>query len=642
MLYVTLSETYQQLYNYEAETHEPSEHLREHLNQYYDEFVEKYGNLNEKKNVKFILMDANGRDALALERGENGRFVKADIFDHPVSFAVDEVTSVDTPLEALTASLNKYGVVNLEYMSSLVDMDEDSLVDNLEGHIYYNPLVSSYEVKDRFIAGNVVAKADNVRAWIDHEEERIKDFPGYDGVEPFIALSKDSLNALEEARPRRIEFDELDFNFGERWIPTGIYSAYMSYLFHTDVKIAYSSSMDEYSAEASRKNMTIWEEFCVRGYYRTYDGMSLLKHALHNTVPDIKKSAGKDENGNDIKVPDNEAIQLANTKIDEIRNGFSEWLEAQSPEFKEKLVDLYNDKFNCFVRPQYDGSHQTFPELNMKLLGDRYGIHSIYQSQKDCIWMLKQNGGGVCDHEVGTGKTLIMCIAAHEMKRLGLAHKPMIIGLKANVAEIAMTYQSAYPNARILFADEKSFKADNRVNFFNQIKNNDYDCVIMSHDQFGKIPQSPEMQQQILQAELDTVEENLEVLKQQGHDVSRGMLKGLIKRKENLTAKIATIQYQMDQNKDAVVDFKQMGIDHIFVDESHQFKNLMFNTRHDRVAGLGNSEGSQRALNLLYAIRTIQERTGKRPRCYFSQRYDNQQLAHRIVPAVQVSTPERA
>ena len=611
MLYVTLSETYQQLYNYEAETHEPSEHLREHLNQYYDEFVEKYGNLNEKKNVKFILMDANGRDALALERGENGRFVKADIFDHPVSFAVDEVTSVDTPLEALTASLNKYGVVNLEYMSSLVDMDEDSLVDNLEGHIYYNPLVSSYEVKDRFIAGNVVAKADNVRAWIDHEEERIKDFPGYDGVEPFIALSKDSLNALEEARPRRIEFDELDFNFGERWIPTGIYSAYMSYLFHTDVKIAYSSSMDEYSAEASRKNMTIWEEFCVRGYYRTYDGMSLLKHALHNTVPDIKKSAGKDENGNDIKVPDNEAIQLANTKIDEIRNGFSEWLEAQSPEFKEKLVDLYNDKFNCFVRPQYDGSHQTFPDLNMKILGDRYGISSIYQSQKDCIWMLKQNGGGICDHEVGTGKTLIMCIAAHEMKRLGLAHKPMIIGLKANVAEIAMTYQSAYPNARILFADEKSFKADKRVDFFNNIKNNDYDCVIMSHDQFGKIPQSPEMQQQILQAELDTVEENLEVLKQQGHDISRGMLKGLIKRKENLTAKIATIQYQMDQNKDNVVDFKQMGIDHIFVDESHQFKNLMFNTRHDRIAGLGNSEGSQRALNLLYAIRTIQERTGK-------------------------------
>ena len=611
MLYITISETYQQLYNYEAETHEPSKHLREHLNQYYDEFVERYGNLNDKRNVRFIMGDANGRDALGLERSENGTIVKADIFDHPVSFSVDEVASVDTPMEALTASLNKYGGVNLEYMSSLVDMDEDTIIRNLEGHIYYNPLVENYEIKDRFIAGNVVAKAEAVKAWIDREEERIKDFPGYDGVEPFIAMSRDSLKALEEARPRRIEFDELDFNFGERWIPAGIYSAYMSDLYETDVRIAYSSSMDEYSAEASRKNMKIWEEFCVRGYYRTYDGMSLLRHALHNTVPDIKKSIGKDDDGHDIKVPDNEAIQLANSKIDEIRNGFSEWLEAQSPEFKEKLVDLYNDKFNCFVRPQYDGSHQTFPDLNMKMLGDRYGISSIYPSQKDCIWMLKQNGGGICDFEVGCGKTLIMCVAAHEMKRLGLAHKPMIIGLKANVAEIAMTYQSAYPNARILFADEKSFKADKRVDFFNNIKNNDYDCVIMSHDQFGKIPQSPEMQQQILQAELDTVEENLEVLKQQGHDISRGMLKGLIKRKENLTAKIATIQYQMEQNKDAVVDFKQMGIDHIFVDESHQFKNLMFNTRHDRVAGLGNSEGSQRALNLLYAIRTIQERTGK-------------------------------
>ncbi len=611
MLYITLSETYQQLYHFEAETHEEDADMREHLNQYYDEFVDRYGNLNEKQNVKFILMDANGRDALALERGENGHFVKADIFDHPVSFAVDEVTSVDTPMEALTASLNKFGEVNLEYMSSLVDMEQDAMTDSLAGHIYYNPLVSNFEIADRFIAGNVVQKAEEVKEWVNREEERIKNFPGFDGVEPFIDLSKESLKALEEAIPRKITFDELDFNFGERWIPTGIYSAYMSHLYGTEVNIAYSSSMDEYSCDARHKNMKIWEEFCVRGYYRVYDGMSLLKHALHNTVPDIKKSIGKDENGHDIKVPDSEAIQLANTKIDEIRNGFSDWLEAQSPEFKDRLVDLYNSKFNCYVRPHYDGSHQKFPDLNMKLLGDRYHINSVYQSQKDCVWMLIQNGGGICDHQVGTGKTLIMCMAAHEMKRLGLVNKPMIIGMKANVAEIAMTYQTAYPNARILYADAKSFTAANRVNFFNQIKNNDYDCIIMSHDQFGKIPQSPEMQQQILQAELDTVEENLEVIKQQGHDISRGMLKGLLKRKENLTAKITTIQYQMEQSKDSVVDFKQMGIDHIFVDESQCFKNLMFNTRHDRVAGLGNSEGSQRSLNLLYAIRTIQERTGR-------------------------------
>ena len=400
MLYITLSETYQQLYHYEAETHEENADMREHLNEYYDEFVDRYGNLNEKQNAKFILMDANGRDALALERGENGHFVKADIFDHPVAFAVDEVTSVDTPMEALSASLNKYGEVNLEYMGSLVDMEQDAMIDSLAGHIFYNPLVANYEIADRFIAGNVVQKAEEVKAWIDSEEERIKDFPGYDGVEPFIELSKESLKALEEATPRRITFDELDFNFGERWIPTGIYSAYMSNLYGTEVKIVYAPSMDEYSVDAQHKNMKIWEEFCVRGHYRTYDGMNLLKHALHNTVPEIKKCIGQDENGHDIKVPDAEAIQLANTKIDEIRNGFTEWLEAQSPEFKEQLVDMYNRKFNCFVRPHYDGSHQTFPDINMKLLGERCNVKSIYQSQKDCVWMLKQNGGGICDHEV--------------------------------------------------------------------------------------------------------------------------------------------------------------------------------------------------------------------------------------------------
>ena len=598
MLYVTMSETYQQLYDYEAATQEPSEHLREHLNQYYDEFVERYGHLNEKANAKLIMLDANGMDSLALERAEAGLFVKADIFDHPVAFNIHEVTSVDTPMEALAASLNKYGDVRLGYMSSLVDMDENRLAEELKGHIYFNPLVSEYETADRFVAGNVVKKAEMIEQWI-------KDHDAHD------SRIDESLSALKEAVPRRITFEELDFNFGERWIPTGIYSAYMTHFYDTDVKVVYSPMLDEYSVTNSGGNMKIWEEYCVRGQYRSYDGMSLLKHALHNTVPEIKKCIGQDDHGNDIKVPDSEAIQLANSKIEEIRDGFTEWLEAQSPEFKERLVDLYNRKFNCFVRPRYDGSHQTFPGLNLKMLADRYGIHSIYSSQKDCVWMLKQNGGGIADHQVGTGKTLIMCIAAHEMKRLGMVHKPMIIGLKANVADIAMTYQTAYPDARILYADEKSYTAQNRVRFFNNIRNNDYDCIIMSHDQFGKIPQSPEMQQQILQAELDTVEENLEVVKQQGHDVSRGMLKGLIKRKENLTAKIATIQYQMEQNKDAVVDFKQMGIDHIFVDESHQFKNLMFNTRHDRVAGLGNSEGSQRALNLLYAIRTIQERTGK-------------------------------
>ena len=201
-----------------------------------------------------------------------------------------------------------------------------------------------------------------------------------------------------------------------------------------------------------------------------------------------------------------------------------------------------------------------------RILGDKY-VRFGGEYIETCFHKGKQ--GALC-LAIGTGKTLIMCIAAHEMKRLNLAHKPMIIGLKANVAEIAATYQAAYPNARILYASEKDFSTANRVRFFNNIKNNDYDCVIMSHDQFGKIPQSPELQQRILQAELDTVEENLEVLRQQGKNVSRAMLKGLEKRKHNLEAKLEKVEHAIKSRTDDVVDFKQMGIDHIFIDESHQ------------------------------------------------------------------------
>ncbi len=596
-LYMAIRDSYQRLYTYEAEMHQENKTERFALNSSYDAFTERYGKLNAKENVKFLLMDSSGRDMLSLERAENGQFIKADIFDHPVTFSLDGVTHVDTPEEALSASLNRYGAANLDYMETLCDNSKEELISELKGRIFFNPLMDNYEIKDRFIAGNVVEKAERIEAWIkDHPQDERVD-------EAFLAL--------RDAAPRPITFDELDFNFGERWIPTGIYTAYIKHLFNTDVSIAYSETIDEYSVNCNSKNAKITDQYAVQGYYRKYDGINLLKNALVNTVPDITKSIGKDENGNDIKVRDSEAIQLANSKIDEIRNGFTDWLQEQSPEFQGRLANLYNRKFNCFVRPTYDGSHQSFPGLDLKALEKKYNIKEVYQSQKDCVWMLKQNGGGICDHEVGTGKTLIMSIAAQEMKRLGLAHKPMIIGLKANVAEIAECYRTAYPNAKILYATEKDFSMQNRVKFFNNIKNNDWDCVIMSHDQFGKIPQPTDLQQDILQKELDSVEESLDVLKTQGKDISRGMLKGLQKRKINLLAKLEKIEHDINSRTDDVVDFKQMGIDHLFVDESHQFKNLMFNTRHDRVAGLGNSEGSQKAINMLFALRTIQERTGK-------------------------------
>ena len=596
--YIEIRECYHRLYDYEAENHAEDREDRSRLNHLYNDYVARWGYFNQKANTDIIKMDATGVEMLFLERSENGRYVKADIFDHPTAFSTMELTIATDPMEALGASLNKYGAVELDYMSSLLpDMEESDIISSLEGRIYFNPEENAYEVADKFISGNVIEKAERIESWLldhpDHEE------------------AKQSLAALRAATPTPIPFADLDFNLGERWIPSKVYGRFASEFFGTDIGVSYHSNMDEYSIVCDHKNANIWHKYAVQGEFRRYDGINLLKHALHNTIPDINKSKEVTDKvtgeTKTIKVRDGHAIQMANAKIEEIRQGFVDWLGRTPDTFKQQLSDRYNRLFNCFVRPNFDGTHQTFPDLDLR----RLGIADLYKSQKDAVWMLKTNGGGICDHEVGAGKTLIMCTAAYEMKRLGLANKPMIIGLKANVFDIADTFRKAYPNAKLLYPGKNDFNKQNRQRIFNDIKNNDWDCIILTHEQFGMIPQALEIQEAIMQKELDSVEENLEVLRQQGRDISRGMLKGLEKRKQTLEAKLQNIQDSIAERKDDAVDFKMMGIDHLFVDESHQFKNLMFNTRHDRVSGLGNPDGSQRALNMLFAIRTIQERSGK-------------------------------
>lgn len=588
--YIDVRDVYQQLYNKEATFQTEQKEERENLNRLYDAFVKRYGNLNNVDNIKLIKIDSSGKEIPYLERVVGGVVHKADIFSRPVSFSITTLAT-DNPNEALAASLNKFGNVDLDYMSRISGITTDDLKEALHGRIFYNPLQKEYEISERWIAGNVVEKAEQVKTYLESNPNAVE--------------AKESLTALEEARPRRIEFEELDFNLGERWIPTGIYARFASHLFDTEVRIHYSESSDDFNINCTSKNVHIWDKYAVKSESRTYDGIALLKYALVNTTPDITKKIIIDDK--EVKVRDVEAIQMANTKIDEIRTAFTDWLHAQNDEFKNRLTDQYNNTFNCFVRPQYDGSHQDFPGLDRKALG----IEDLYSSQKDAVWMIKLNGGAICDHEVGAGKTLIMCTAAQEMKRLGMVHKPMIVGLKANVHEIAETYRTAYPHAKILYPGKEDFTPQKRQRIFGDIKNNDWDCVILTHDQFGMIPQSPEMQKEILQAELDSVQDNLSALEAQGNEISRGMLKGVIVRKQNLEVKLKTLEHDIENRKDDIVDFKMMGIDHLLVDESHRFKNLMFNTRHERVAGLGNMAGSQKAMNLLFAIRTIQERTGK-------------------------------
>ena len=275
-LYIEIRDTYHHLYENEAAAHAANPALRTMLNTLYDDFIRQFGNLNDRKNIDLFRMDAGNREILSLERYIDGRAVKADIFDHPVSYNINDITLTDDVHEALTASLNKYGNVDMAYMESLTDKSQSDLLEELRGRIFYNPLSKNYEIADRFISGNVMAKAE-------HIEEYLQSHP--DNGEARI-----SLEALRQSLPAPIPFEDLDFNFGERWIPAGVYSRYASWLFDTDVSVRYTASSDEYSIRADMTSPRIMNQYSVRSESRIFNGIALMRHAIHNTTPNITKT----------------------------------------------------------------------------------------------------------------------------------------------------------------------------------------------------------------------------------------------------------------------------------------------------------------------------------------------------------------
>ena len=645
-------DSYRRLYDYEAKEMQENTEMRKELNRLYDEYRLEWGPMNQEPNKK--MAKAINKELLTLEILEGSKWRKADIFDRPVAFSTDEMHSVTDAHEALAQSLNDYGKPDVRYMAALTGKSEEEICDELDGEIYYNPLSEEWEIKARFISGNVIEKMEKIEQT---HPQPLPEMEGSDYTQGGNAVTglttprpnregqgaglyiRRSLDALRAAIPEPIPFDELDFNLGERWVDTKIYEDFASEFFSmegdgygckVEVTVKYDRNLDQYACDSDRGNEKIYTQYAVSSEAsQSLDGMDLLVHALQNSCPKMMKYR-RDERGRKIqqgksyaKDEDPEATQKANTLIEEIRQGYQDWLLRQPKALRDGLAEKYNRLFNCHVKPQFDGSHQRFPGIDWQGLEAKYGIPQpvykdgkkvsggLYKSQEDCIWMLTMNGGGICDHEVGSGKTLIMCLAAHEMKRLGFCHKPMIIGLKANVAAIAETYMTAYPKARVLYAKHADYSGKERENFFNRMKNNDWDVVIMSHDQFGFIPQSDEVQSDVIREELSHLNESLSALYGSYDSVSSRLKRGLEKKKANLQSKLQDLQYSIRKRTDNVVDFKMMGIDHLFIDESHQFKNLGFTTRHDRVAGLGNSEGSKRAYNLLMAIRTIQQRTGR-------------------------------
>ncbi|MGN6802441.1 MAG: Eco57I restriction-modification methylase domain-containing protein [Ginsengibacter sp.] len=564
--------------------------LRKQLNECYEALVKGYGMLNTGTNPHRILKDeAFGLMILSsLERKEGNQYFKADILVQPL-IEKRKTFFTDNPLEALAKSLNEKGEVDIDFIAAMYGNTSEETIRSLGKHIYIDPSSGKWETADRFLSGNVVLKLKIAQSTLSKS--------------PGNAEFKRSYDALKTVLPEKIPFALLDFNLGERWIPQDYYNRFASALFELDAEVNYFPSVDSFKVTVNGSNAKTRNEFAVNTKSgKTTYGYILLEHALENTSPfyTYEIEAG----GKSVRVPDNDAIQLAHQKIESIRERFAEWLSQLPDKDKNFLEELYNETFNCYVLREYDGSHLEFPGLNKKNLG----IEDLYVSQKSSVWRIIQNRGALIDHEVGLGKTLTMVVAAHEMKRLGLVQKPMILALKSTVNQIRETYLKAYPYARVLAPGENDYTPSRRMRLFHEMKNNNWDCIILTHDQFGKIPQSPEIQRTIFQSELDCIEKDLFTLKEKGGEISRRLLRGLEIRKNNLHSRLQSILHDIEQKKDTGITFKDLGVDHLFVDESHKFKNLTFTTRHDRVAGLGNTQGSQKALNMLFAVRTLQDK----------------------------------
>lgn len=560
------------------------------LNRIYEEFTSKFGEINKSSNKRYILRDeAYGEVILAsLERKEGERFIKSDILEISLNKTTEHYRT-DDPIDALARCLNEKGNVDLDFIQIATGLTEEDVIRQLDSFIYLNPISNDWQTADNFLSGNVVKKL---------EECKLKN-----EAAPLNKHLQRSIEALTNVQPDPIPFELLDFNLGERWIPIDYYNNFATTLFDGNTEIHYFPSVDAFKVDANRNNSKINREFSVTPKSgRTMYGDSLLEYALENTAPFFTYEV---KNGDStIRVPDNDATQLAHQKIDKIRTEFIEWLQALPKEKKNELERLYNRTYNCNVLRKYDGSHLSFPGLDKQ----RLGIQDLYSSQKDAIWRIIQNRGALIDHEVGLGKTLTMIAAAAELKRLGIVKKPLILALKANVNQIADTYKKAYPGGKLLFPGENDFTPSSRTRIFHEIKNNNWDCLILTHDQFSKIPQAPEIQMQIFQKEIENLDRDLETIRDLGGTISKRLLKGLEIRRVNLSAQLNSVLKDIEDKKDTGINFREMGIDHLFIDESHKFKNLTFTSRHDRVAGLGNMTGSRKALNMLFAVRELQSK----------------------------------
>ena len=557
------------------------------LNRLYDRFTEKYGLINSRGNALAFADDSSYYLLCSLEMLDDEDKTKlkgkADMFTKRTIRQRQSVTSVDTAAEALALSIGEKARVDMAYMSQLTGKSENDIIDELNGVIFLDPVYGDWQTADEYLSGNVRQK-------LREAEKAAVDSPGY----------LPNVEALRAAQPKDLDASEIEVRLGATWIDKKYIQQFMFELLEPPVYARRSLEVNysEFTAEwnISGKNSIPYNDInarmtygtdCANAYKILEDTLNLRDVRIYDTV--------RDADGKEKRVLNSKETTLAQQKQQAIKDAFRDWI-WRDPDRRRELVQLYNERFNSTRPREYDGRHLIFPGMNPEI--------TLREHQLNAIAHDLYGGNTLLAHEVGAGKTFEMIAAAMEGKRLGLCQKSLFAVPNHLTEQWASEFLRLYPSANILVATKKDFETRNRKKFCARIATGDYDAVIIGHSQFERIPVSRERQERLLQEQIWEIEDGISELK--ASRAERFTIKELERTKKNLKAKLQKLHDAA--RKDDVVTFEQLGVDRLYVDEAHSFKNLFLYTKMRNVAGLSTTD-AQKSSDMLLKCRYIDELT---------------------------------
>ena len=561
---------------------------QQELDTLYDSFTEKYGLINARANSLAFSDDSSYFLLCSLEMLDEGNNLKrkADIFTKRTIRPHESITSVDTASEALALSISEKACVDMDYMAQLSGKSQEELIDELNGVIFLDPVHGEWQTADEYLSGDVRQK-------LREAEAAAKDSPGY----------LPNVEALRQAQPKDLDASEIEVRLGATWIDKAYIKQFMfellepAFYVRRSIDVNYSDFSAEWNITGKsvvgrsdiNANMTYGTER-ANAYKILEDTLNLRDVRIYDTITDA--------DGKEKRVLNSKETTLAQQKQQAIKDAFQEWI-WKDPTRRHELVQKYNELFNSTRPREYNGQHITFSGMNPEI--------QLREHQLNAVAHILYGGNTLLAHEVGAGKTFEMVAAAMESKRLGLCHKPMFVVPNHLIEQWASEFLRLYPSANILAVTKKDFEPRNRKKFCARIATGDYDAVIIGHSQFERIPVSRERQERMLQEQIYEIEDGLMELR--ANNAERFTIKSLEKTKKSLEVKLKKLQDT--SRKDDVITFEQLGVDRLYVDEAHAFKNLFLYTKMRNVAGLSTTD-AQKSSDMLLKCRYIDEITGNK------------------------------